>query len=80
MDGLDGVGPGVSSSPTVRGMAEQALAGRVAVVTGGAGGIGRAISVLMATEGATVHVVDIDPERTEATVDEIDGAVGHVLM
>lgn len=56
-----------------------ALEGRIAVVTGGAGGIGRATSAALAAEGAHVHVVDIDAERTAATVAAIDGAIGHEL-
>jgi NAD(P)-dependent dehydrogenase (short-subunit alcohol dehydrogenase family) len=52
------------------------LAGRTAVVTGGGGGIGAAISRRFAAEGASVVVAEIDVERTVATVDAIRGAGG----
>ena len=55
------------------------LEGRVAMVTGGAGGIGRATSARLAAEGATVHVVDVDADRMEATVASVPRAVGHVV-
>jgi len=42
------------------------LENRVAVVTGAAGGIGAAIAVRLAAEGATVAVVDIDAEGAKA--------------
>ena len=35
--------------------------GKVAVVTGGAGGIGSATATLLAEKGATVVVADLDP-------------------
>lgn len=37
------------------------FAGKVAVVTGGVGGIGRATAALLATKGATVVLADLDP-------------------
>jgi NAD(P)-dependent dehydrogenase (short-subunit alcohol dehydrogenase family) len=49
------------------------LEGRVAVVTGGAGGIGLATARRLASEGATVVVADVDTEAGAAAADEVDG-------
>jgi 2-hydroxycyclohexanecarboxyl-CoA dehydrogenase len=49
------------------------LKGRVAVVTGGAGGIGGAVCALFANQGAeAVVVVDIDEERTAEVVAHVE--------
>ena len=52
----------------------RSVAGRVAIVTGAASGMGRATAHLFADEGARVAVVDITP--IDAVVAEITGAGG----
>ncbi|MBY0095923.1 SDR family NAD(P)-dependent oxidoreductase [Mesobacillus maritimus] len=55
------------------------LQGKVAIVTGGGGGIGRATSSLFASEGAKVVVSDINEESASATVRLIKEAGGEAL-
>jgi 2-keto-3-deoxy-L-fuconate dehydrogenase len=50
------------------------LSGRVAVVTGGASGIGKAISTRLAANGAHVWVLDINADAANATAEEIKQA------
>lgn len=50
------------------------LEGKVAVVTGGARGIGRAIAEALAAQGSTVVVSDVTRAAAKATAAEIDGA------
>ena len=52
------------------------LIGKVAVVTGGALGIGEATAVLLAKEGARVAVTDINDSAGEAVVAAIEAAGG----
>jgi 3-oxoacyl-[acyl-carrier protein] reductase len=47
------------------------LSGKVAVVTGGSLGIGRAIAAELAAEGADVAIVARDAERLEATAQDL---------
>ncbi len=51
------------------------FAGKVAVITGGASGIGRATALALAREGCSVVVADVNNERLRATLDAIS-AVG----
>jgi NAD(P)-dependent dehydrogenase (short-subunit alcohol dehydrogenase family) len=55
------------------------FAGRLAVVTGAGGAIGRAAALRLASEGATVVAVDRDDAAAAATVAAIEdaGAVAH---
>jgi NAD(P)-dependent dehydrogenase (short-subunit alcohol dehydrogenase family) len=48
------------------------LAGKVAIITGGAGGIGQVAGALFAAEGANVLLVDLDEQRLQQTVALID--------
>lgn len=50
------------------------LDGKVAVVTGAARGLGRAVAEAYAAEGATVVVSDLDADATEAVAADIPGA------
>ena len=52
------------------------LTGKTAIVTGGGSGIGKAISVLFAKQGANVFILDVDEDGAQKTVEEIkaDGA------
>ena len=53
------------------------FSGRVAVVTGGASGLGRATCVQLAAEGAAVACLDVAAGAAEETVKEIDAAGGR---
>jgi NAD(P)-dependent dehydrogenase (short-subunit alcohol dehydrogenase family) len=57
-------------------MTDMDLDGAVAVVTGGAGGIGTALTARLAAEGARVAVVDLDQAAAEAAAAAFPGAIG----
>ena len=55
------------------------LAGRVAVVTGGGNGIGRASAIRLAADGARVVVADVQEGPAQQTVDQIKAAGGEAI-
>jgi NAD(P)-dependent dehydrogenase (short-subunit alcohol dehydrogenase family) len=56
------------------------LAGKTAVITGGAAGMGRATSLLFAQEGAKVVILDIQKDAGEETVGMIQDSGGEALF
>lgn len=61
-------------------MPEQDFAGKVALVTGGAAGIGRAAALAFAARGASVVVSDVAREAGAAVVDEIAANGGRACF
>ncbi|WP_027330707.1 bifunctional rhamnulose-1-phosphate aldolase/short-chain dehydrogenase [Marinimicrobium agarilyticum] len=58
----------------------KSLAGRVAFITGGAGGIGKATAARMLREGACVMLADIDTKALENTCSELTNAFGKDVV
>jgi 2-hydroxycyclohexanecarboxyl-CoA dehydrogenase len=58
------------------------IAGRVAIVTGGGGGVGRAICIQLARAGAEVWVNDLYQDRADKVVREIEeeGGTAHLVV
>jgi 3-oxoacyl-[acyl-carrier protein] reductase len=54
-------------------LSELSLNGRVAIVTGGSQGIGKAISLALARSGASVCIADVDPVPGEDVASQIRG-------
>ena len=55
------------------------IAGQIAVITGGASGIGRATALAMAREGADIAIADVNTSRLSTTRAEIE-AVGRRVL
>src|SRR5262249_39243050 len=53
-----------------RGEAMKTVRGKVALVTGAASGIGRAVALALAREGAALHLLDVDEDGRADVVDE----------
>lgn len=56
------------------------LAGKIAIISGGATGMGGAASKLFASEGAKVGIIDRNPVAAAQTVREIRDAGGHAMF
>ncbi|MDO8878227.1 MAG: SDR family oxidoreductase [Pseudolabrys sp.] len=54
------------------------LAGKVALVTGAGSGLGRAVAIRFAAEGARVIITDIDGDRGEAVAKSIGGNAAFI--
>ncbi|HSK40967.1 MAG TPA: bifunctional rhamnulose-1-phosphate aldolase/short-chain dehydrogenase [Arenibaculum sp.] len=58
----------------------RSLAGRIAIVTGGAGGIGSATAERYLREGACIVLADIDAEALDATMENLAGRHGRDVV
>jgi len=58
----------------------KALSGRIALITGSAGGIGKAIAKKFAEEGACVVINDINEERMKGAVEEFQKQFGKDIV
>ncbi|MGO4840872.1 SDR family NAD(P)-dependent oxidoreductase, partial [Rhizobiaceae sp. 2RAB30] len=56
------------------------LKGKIAIVTGGGQGIGKAITLRLAAEGCKVAVFDLNPEAAGATAEEARAKGGEVKI
>ncbi len=56
------------------------LKGKTAVITGSGSGIGKAVALLFARQGAQVCVLDLNEQACKATVAEIKNAGGEAFM
>lgn len=52
------------------------LKNKVALITGGGSGIGRAIAITFARQGASVHITDVNEQQSQEVVKEIKAAGG----
>lgn len=55
------------------------LNGKIAVVTGSGSGIGKAVALAFAKQGAEVHLIDLNEEAINATAKEIENENGKAV-
>jgi NAD(P)-dependent dehydrogenase (short-subunit alcohol dehydrogenase family) len=81
MSAVDGTGWASTRDPRPRKRHanQSALNGKVAVVTGGGSGIGRATALLLAKHGARVHVADLRGDTARETARAIEAANGSAM-
>ena len=58
----------------------KALSGRIALVTGSAGGIGKAIAKKFAEEGACIMINDVNEERMKGAMEEFQKQFGKDIV
>ena len=59
------------SKVALKGAEAKKFTGKIAIVTGGAKGLGKEIALTLAKEGASVIIADMDIKNSESTVNEI---------
>lgn len=56
------------------------LKNKTAIITGGGSGIGRAISLLFAKQGATVYIIEVNDAAASAVMNEINTGGGKAFL
>ncbi len=56
------------------------LKGKSAIITGGGSGIGKAMSLMFAAQGAHVHILELNSQSGQSVADEISAAGGQASV
>jgi NAD(P)-dependent dehydrogenase (short-subunit alcohol dehydrogenase family) len=68
------------SKPSATAAAPSRFAGQVAIVTGGGGGIGEVIAARLASEGAAVAILELDPVKGEEVAKRLSAHGYRILF